>query len=209
MMKLHMLPVGPIQANCYILCDEEEKKCAVIDPGGEGAKVARAVKMTDCELVAVYLTHGHYDHTGGVEGLRKVWPDIRVYLSHKDRFPAGSAEARLFLPLDGDITDYGEGDVITVGKLSIRVLSTPGHSEGSVCLLCGDALIAGDTLFAGSCGRTDFPGGSGRKILKSLRRLAELEGDPAVLPGHMETSRLDVERRRNPFVLQALRSSAE
>ena len=98
---------------------------------------------------------------------------------------------------------------IAVGKLNIRVLSTPGHSEGSVCLLCEDVLISGDTLFADSCGRTDFAGGSMRKMMASLKRLAQLEGNPAVLPGHMETSDLDTERRRNPYVLQALRSNVE
>ena len=204
-----MLQVAPLGTNCYLVCDETKKVCAVVDPGGSAKGVAAAIRETGCEPECILLTHGHYDHTGGVDGLREVWPDIRVYLSHKDRFPAGSAEARLFLPLGGEITDYGEGDTITVGTLTFRVLSTPGHSEGSVCLLCGDVLISGDTLFADSCGRTDFTGGSMRKMMASLKRLAQLEGNPAVLPGHMETSDLDTERRRNPYVLQALRSSAE
>ena len=208
-MEIKMLQVAPLGTNCYLVCDETKKVCAVVDPGGSAKGVAAAIRETGCEPECILLTHGHYDHTGGVDGLREVWPDIRVYLSHKDRFPAGSAEARLFLPLGGEITDYGEGDTITVGTLTFRVLSTPGHSEGSVCLLCGDVLISGDTLFADSCGRTDFTGGSMRKMMASLKRLAQLEGNPAVLPGHMETSDLDTERRRNPYVLQALRSSAE
>ncbi|MBE6961720.1 MAG: MBL fold metallo-hydrolase [Ruminococcaceae bacterium] len=208
-MEIKMMQVAPLGTNCYLVCDETEKVCAVVDPGGSAKGVAAAIRETGCEPVCILLTHGHYDHTGGVDGLREVWPDIRVYLSHKDRFPPESAEARLFLPLGGEITDYGEGDTVTVGTLAIRVLSTPGHSEGSVCLLCGDVLISGDTLFADSCGRTDFTGGSMRKMMTSLRRLAQLEGNPAVLPGHMETSDLDTERRRNPYVLQALRSNAE
>ena len=208
-MEIKMLQVAPLGTNCYLVCDEVEKVCAVVDPGGDAVRIATVVKDAGYQAACILLTHGHYDHTGGVAGLRKLWPEVPVYLSHKDRFPAGTPEAQLFRPLEGEIRDYGEGDTVAGGSRQIRVLSTPGHSEGSVCLLCGDVLIAGDTLFAGSCGRTDFPGGSGRKILNSLRRLAELEGNPAVLPGHMETSSLDVERRRNPFVLQALRSSAE
>lgn len=205
-MEIKMLQVPPLGTNCYLICDEEAKLCAVVDPGGGAKSVAAAIRETGCEPACILLTHGHYDHTGGVDGLREIWPEIRVYLSHKDRFPPESAEARLFLPLGGEIMDYGEGDVVTVGGLTFRVLSTPGHSEGSVCLLCGDVLISGDTLFAGSCGRTDFTGGSMRKMMTSLRRLAALEGNPAVLPGHMDISDLDAERKHNPYVLQALRS---
>ena len=202
MMKLHMLPVGPIQANCYILCDEEEKKCAVIDPGGEGAKVARAVKLTDCEPVAVYLTHGHYDHTGGVEELREFYPDVPVYINCRDQH----ADSKMWqlCPTIPNTKSYDEGDVLTVGSLKIEVLATPGHSGGSVTLKCGECLFTGDTLFAGSCGRTDFPDGSMQTIMASLQRLGQLEGDWQVLPGHMEYSTMEAERRRNPFLRQAL-----
>ena len=205
-MEIKLLQVPPLGTNCYLVCDEKAKLCAVVDPGGGAKGIAGAIRETGCEPVCILLTHGHYDHTGGVDGLREIWPDIRVYLSHKDRFAPESEEARLFLPLGGEILDYGEGDTVTVGELDIRVLSTPGHSEGSVCLLCEDVLISGDTLFADSCGRTDFTGGSMTKMLASLKRLAQLEGNPAVLPGHMNTSDLDTERRRNPYVLHALRS---
>ena len=94
---------------------------------------------------------------------------------------------------------------MAVGGLTVSVLATPGHSEGSVTLRCGDALFCGDTLFAGSCGRTDFPGGSMEKMMASLRRLGQLEGDLQVLPGHMEPSTLDRERRTNPYLIQAMR----
>ena len=100
---------------------------------------------------------------------------------------------QLFPLLSGDVRDYDEGDTVAVGGLTVTVLATPGHSEGSVTLRCQDALFCGDTLFAGSCGRTDFPGGS-----------MELEGDLRVLPGHMEASTLDRERRWNPYLLQAM-----
>lgn len=111
--------------------------------------------------------------------------------------------AQLFPPVP-EAADYDEGDTLSVGGLTVEVLATPGHSEGSVTLRCGEVLFCGDTLFAGSCGRTDFPGGSSRKILRSLARLGALGGNPAVYPGHMESSTLDRERRSNPFMLQAL-----
>ena len=203
-MKLHVLPVGPIQANCYILCDEKEKKCAVIDPGGEGAKVARAVKLTDCEPIAIFLTHGHYDHTGGVEELRDRWPDVPVYINSRDQH-ADSRFWQLCPPL-GETKSYDEGDVLSVGSLKVTVMATPGHSGGSVTLRCENCLFTGDTLFAGSCGRTDFPDGSMKTILASLKRLGEMEGDWQVFPGHMEDSTMERERRYNPFLRQAMGS---
>lgn len=201
-MKLHVLPVGPIQANCYLLCDEEEKKCAVIDPGGEGAKIARAVKGTGCEPVAIFLTHGHYDHTGGVEELRELWPQVPVYINKRDQHE-DSRFFQLCPPIQGT-KSYDEGDTLMVGSLKVEVLATPGHSGGSVTLRCRDCLFTGDTLFAGSCGRTDFPDGSMTTILASLKRLGELEGDWNVFPGHMENSTMERERRYNPFLRQAL-----
>ena len=202
-MKIKSLRVGPIGTNCYLLCDEEALACAVIDPGGDAAAVEDAVAETGCAPRAIFLTHGHYDHTGAVAELRKSWPEIPVYLSRRDSYDSDPYLAQLFPPVPGAV-DYDEGDTVTVGSLTVTVLATPGHSEGSVTLRCGHALFCGDTLFAGSCGRTDFPGGSWEKILRSLARLGRLEGDLAVYPGHMEPSTLDRERRSNPFLLQAL-----
>lgn len=202
-MKIQTLQVGPIGTNCYILCDPETAVCAVIDPGEEAARVAAAVKESGCTPCAILLTHGHYDHTGAVAALHEQWPDIPVYLSRLDQAGDNPYLRELFPPIAGAV-DYGEGDTIAVGTLTVEVLSTPGHSEGSVTLRCGDALFCGDTLFAGSCGRTDFPGGSMKKILASLRRLGRLTGDLAVYPGHMEPSTLERERMWNPYLQQAM-----
>ena len=203
-MEIKVLQVGPIGTNCYILCDETEKRCAVVDPGGDAQRIRATVEQTGCTPCAVFLTHGHYDHTGAAEELSAAWPGVPVYLNRRDGGGSDPYMNHLFPAVPG-AKDYDEGDEITVGSLTVRVLATPGHSEGSVTLRCGDVLFCGDTLFAGSMGRTDFPGGSMKKIMASLRRLGQLEGDLQVLPGHMELSGLDAERRRNPYLIQAMR----
>jgi hydroxyacylglutathione hydrolase len=204
-MEIKLLQVGAIGTNCYLLCDEETKVCAVIDPGGDAGMVTAAMEETGCSPCAILLTHGHYDHTGGVADLRAAFPDVPVYLNRRDVYSDNLQAQQLFPLLPGDVRDYDEGDAVSVGKLTVAVLATPGHSEGSVTLRCGDVLFCGDTLFAGSCGRTDFTGGSMRKIMSSLQRLGELEGNLTVCPGHMDCSTLDRERQTNPYLLQAMR----
>ena len=202
-MKIQALQVGSIGTNCYILCDEAAKVCAVIDPGAEPELILSAAEKLDCTVDKILLTHGHYDHTTAVPQLHKALPQAEIYIHRADANGAGS---RLF-PLAGQIPDlkfYDEGDALTLGELTIQVLHTPGHSKGSVTLKVGDVLFCGDTLFAGSCGRTDLAGGSYDEIMASLKKLGELPGDYHVCPGHDVTSTLERERRSNPFLREAM-----
>ena len=206
-MKIDSLTVGPIGTNCYILQDEQAKLCAVIDPGDEPERVIRAVEQTGCIPTMILLTHGHFDHYTGVAGLLEKWPELPVYIHEKDVTDRVSGGFDLLCPRlpEKNQRYYKEGDCLTLGGLTIRVLETPGHSRGSVCLVVGDVIFSGDTLFYGSCGRTDFAGGSYEDILRSLRCLAELPGQYTVYPGHDRPTDLDFERRMNPYMKQGLR----
>ena len=202
-MKIRVMQVGPLETNCYLL--EHGGKIAVIDPGEGAQSIRRAVEEAGGQAEYILLTHGHYDHTTAGAALHAAWPRARVFIHRED---AGGAGSSLF-PLAGEVEElefYGEGDVLALGELELRVLHTPGHSPGSVTLLAGDALFTGDTLFAGSCGRVDLPGGREDAMLASLRRLGELEGDFRVLPGHGPGSTLEEERRSNPYMIMALKS---
>lgn len=202
MMKIRSLCVGAIGTNCYILEDEASRRAAVIDPGGDGPEILAA--LGGLEVGYILLTHGHYDHTGAVAEVAEAFPRAAVYIHEGDFHGVDPSLFPLETELPDGVTFYGEGDRLPLGGLTVEVLHTPGHSEGSVTLRCGDALFCGDTLFAGSCGRTDFPGGDMGKMLASLRRLGELKGDLAVLPGHMDSSTLERERQTNPYLRQAM-----
>lgn len=204
-MKVKLLRVGPIGTNCYILEDDQTNLAAVIDPGDEPELIQEALEKEGVEVRYLLLTHGHYDHTTAVPALHRVYPQADIYIHQADANGAGST----LFPLTGEVDDlklYDEGDVIRLGDHEIQVLHTPGHSPGSVTLKVEDVLFTGDTLFAGSCGRTDLRGGSYEQIMQSLKRLGELKGDFHICPGHEATSTLERERRSNPFLMEAMRS---
>ena len=188
--------------NCYILADEKTKAAAIIDPGDTVPEIKELVKKDNLDVRAIFLTHGHYDHVGGVAALRKKYKDIPVYLHPED---AGKDTELMPTRALDPVTLWRDGDVVMVGELQVEVLHTPGHSAGSVTLRCQDVLFTGDTLFTQSVGRTDFPGGSQEAFLASLKRLGELEGDYQVLPGHDTFTSLDQERQGNPYLKQALK----
>ena len=168
-MKVLSLMVGPIMTNCYILCDEEARVCAVIDPGDEAERIAAMVASSGCTPIMILLTHGHFDHCTGVAGLLEKWPELPVYIH------------------TGDVTDDMGGEL-----RFHRLVEGQG------------VLFAGDTLFRGSCGRCDFPGGDYRAMLRSLARLAALEGQYTVYPGHDSATDMDFERKYNPYMKQGM-----
>ena len=201
-MQIKVMQVGQLGTNCYLLEDEETRTAAVVDPGGEGARILAQLKADGMELKLILLTHAHFDHTGGVAGLEAAFPGTPVYLHRAD---AEGVNPTMFPPLPREVLRfYDEGDTVAVGGLTVEVLHTPGHSKGSVVLKTGDILFTGDTLFRGSCGRTDLPGGSYQEIMTSLARLGRLAGDYRVCPGHEGLSTLDAERRSNYYLMEAL-----
>ena len=205
-MKVLSLMVGPIMTNCYILCDEEANVCAVIDPGDEPKRIEAMIASSGCTPIMILLTHGHFDHCTGVAGLLETWPELPVYIHQGDVTDGMGGELRFHRLGEKNQRYYKEGDELTVGGLTLDVLETPGHSTGSVCLLVEGqgVLFAGDTLFRGSCGRCDFPGGDYRAMLKSLARLGRLEGQYTVYPGHDSATDMDYERKYNPYMKQGM-----
>ena len=171
-MKIDSIRVGFISTNCYLLCDEEAGVCALIDPGDKPEQVADMVSRSGCRLEYILLTHGHFDHTTAVRPLLEKYPDVPVYIHEKDVTdqPPKHMDMMFSRLPEHNQRYYKEGDTLTLGSLTIRVMETPGHTQGSVCLLVGDVMFSGDTLFRGSCGRTDFAGGDPKAIANTLRR---------------------------------------
>ena len=201
-MKIRIMQVGSIGTNCYLLEDEQTNTAAVIDPGGNAQFILKQAKEDGVEIKLILLTHAHFDHTEGVAELHKALPEVPVYLHPDDAALLGT---QIFPALGAPTVPYQEGDTVSLGSLDIQVLHTPGHSLGGVTLVVGNALFTGDTLFQDSMGRTDLPGGSYQQLLASLKRLAQLPGDYHVLPGHMGTSTLEAERKRNYYMREAMR----
>jgi len=195
MLMTHVLPLGAYQTNCYIIHDESSSACCVIDPGYTPEVILDKLDSLGLTLEAILLTHGHFDHVGGVKEL-VAETGCDVYLCPDDlSMPPMFTAGKLHYT-----HTYGEGDTLLLAGLTIRVLHTPGHTPGSVCLLVDDTLFSGDTLFAGSCGRTDLPGGNWATIRKSLARLSSLEPNYWVRPGHGESTTLAQEKRYNPYM---------
>lgn len=207
-MEIRKIPVAPIGANCYIVSKTDE--AFIIDPGGDAEKIIRAAKNFDVRYIL--LTHAHFDHIGGLNEVKEAFPEAKTAVHKLEKEWLYSAELNLSenFGLDSvyeqnvDI-ELEDGMALDFAGTKIKVLHTPGHTPGSTCFYMENSgkpvLFSGDTLFRSSIGRTDFPGGSGRKIVESIKtKLLTLPDETVVYPGHDENTSIALEKKFNPFL---------
>lgn len=198
-MQIKTIPVGFLQTNCYVVFDEATLDCAVIDPGADASQILDYIESHRLRTRAILLTHGHFDHVMGVQGVQEETA-APLYMCERD---VGADIGNEYYEFDppSDTVFIDEGDSVEAGSLTFDVLATPGHTPGGLTFRIEDCLFTGDTLFRLSCGRYDFPGSSSVELQHSLEKLRDLEGDYEVYPGHEDYTSLDYERRFNVYLI--------
>ena len=205
-MNLTTIPVGTLGTNCYLIISEKGS-AALIDPGAGAEKIAGVLEEKSCTLRCILLTHGHWDHIGGVRPLLEKYPSTQCHIGKGDKEMVTNENRFADMLRGGRWEDYhipeaqelADGDKIELDELTLTVMETPGHSLGSVCFICQDSIFAGDTVFLENVGRCDLYGGSFDTMKVSLKKLAALPGDYTVYPGHGEFTTLQHERENNPY----------
>lgn len=206
--KMKCTPLGYMQANCYLVFDEKTKEAFVVDPGEYNNQLEKMLKENGVEKLSyVLLTHGHFDHIYGTKKLLENFGG-KLVIHREDEICLTNKAISLASPLAvGEVAEKADitvkdGDKLPFAGADITVIHTPGHTKGGVCYKFSDMLFTGDTLFAGSIGRSDFPGGNMLTLLNSVKKLVELEDNLNVYPGHGDFSTVEEERRSNPFCRQ-------
>ena len=206
-MKIQNFVLGMVGTNCYLVVNEEEKQCILIDPAVYSGEIAEQIRREGLDLRAILLTHGHFDHIMGIDGFRKEFPEIPVYAHREEEALLKDASMNASLEFGRQYTFSGaayteDGDVLDLAGMQFRVIHTPGHTIGGCCYYLQEekVLFSGDTLFQESIGRTDFPTGNGGQLMRSIReKLFTLPEETAVYPGHMERTTIGDEKKYNPY----------
>ena len=203
-MKVITIPVGALATNCYLAYNEDTRHGFVVDPGDHVDRILHEIKFNSITVDAILLTHAHFDHIMAVPELI-AHTDATLYVGAGEEPVLEDPTVGIRMAAPRLIPDVWvkDGDVLSLAGITITCLNTPGHTPGSICYLAEGIMFAGDTLFCGSCGRCDFPGGSITEMYASLKRLASLDGDYRVLPGHDSETTLARERRMNPYMREA------
>lgn len=211
-MKIMQFQVGMVYTNCYLVYDEQTMHGAVIDPGDSAPEILKKIEETGITLDYILLTHGHFDHILAVPQIREQ-TGAKLVIHKDDEWMLDPETMGMYRRMAKKFTKQvpdiraAEGTTVQVGGITATYLHTPGHTPGSSCIQMENVLFTGDTLFRHECGRCDLEGGDFDTILKSLKRLSQVEGNLHVLPGHEATSTLDEERRGNPYIRQALQEA--
>jgi len=204
-MKIGNIVVGPLQVNCFIAYDEESLEGMVLDPGDEAVKIISFIEAEKIRVSHIVCTHGHFDHIGAVGKLKeKTGAPIKLNKGDLDIYMRADAQAVMWgyqaeQPPEPDMY-LSDGDELTVGNLHFKVLHAPGHSPGGICLFGEGVIFTGDTIFAGSVGRTDFHGGSMLELKKSFARIISLPPETRIFPGHGPATTVKEEKEFNFFV---------
>ena len=206
-MKVRCMPSGVLGANTYIAADEDTNKAFILDPGGYNKATEDYIRNEGYDPEYIIITHGHGDHTSGIRAYQKAFPGIKLVACEKEKEFLANPEVNLSIECAGEPISYtadiwvNDGDTMMIGNTELKFIHTPGHTPGGMCVLAGDILFSGDTLFYRSVGRTDFYGGSYEQLKSSVRdKLFLLPDDTKVYPGHMNATTIGEEKRENLFV---------
>lgn len=206
-LEIKMMVLGPVQTNCFFLINEDTKEVLIIDPADRAQRIIDWIKSENLKPVAILLTHGHFDHIMAVDGLKAEF-GLKVYASKDEVDVLAKPHINVSTMMGGGVSMkadelFSDGDVLELAGIRLKVIATPGHTIGSVCFYIEEEkmLISGDTLFEASVGRTDFPTGSSRQLVESIKtRLFVLPDDRSVFPGHGGMTSIGYEKTHNPFV---------